>query len=337
MSLVFVTGATGFLGSHLCHKLDREGCHIRILTRPKSDVSALEGVAYTHLYGDITDRESIDRALRPAEDGSKVDCVFHVAGLVSYDSSDRQKMEDINVQGTKNVVDACLSAGVRKLVFVSSVVSVGVCMNRSDEPMNEDAKYNLGVYNLGYCETKRKAEDIVFEAGRTGRIDVVAICPSTIYGAGDALKDSRSTQLKVARGRFPIYTNGGVSIAGIDSTVDAIYQAYARQSCKNQRYIISGENITLHELFRMIASEAHVPPPSYRMPDFVVSIIGFFGELFGIRGFGREKSAVACRYWWYKCEKAQRELGYKPVRAIDAIRESVQWMREQGLLTNPSL
>src|SRR5690606_17288303 len=127
--------------------------------------------------------------------------------------------------------------------------------------------------NLGYFETKRKAEIIVRSAAEKKELDAVILNPSTIYGAGDAKKGSRRTQLKVAQGRLPFYTSGGVSIIAVKDVVDATYQAW-QTGKSGERYILSGENITIKNLFTLIAGAANVKPPSIYLPDPVVFALG---------------------------------------------------------------
>src|SRR5690606_38059941 len=154
---------------------------------------------------DVTDPQSVDSATRG------MDSVFHLAGLIAYTRSERAAMERVNVQGTRNVIDACRAAKVKKLVHLSSVVAIGASFD-GKTLLNEESEFNLGHLNLGYFETKRKAELHVVDAAKRGDFETVILNPGTIYGAGDAKKGSRKTQIKVAQGRFPFYPSGGVNV-----------------------------------------------------------------------------------------------------------------------------
>lgn len=328
MAKVLVTGASGFLGANLTRALSQQGHDVFALVRKSSDLSELEGIACTLVYGDVTDRASLDKAFAGKE------AIFHLAGLIAYKKADRQKMEIINVTGTQNVVDACLENNISRLIHMSSVVAVGASKD-GEKPLDENSPFNLHALDLGYFETKLKAEKIVMEAVRTRNLDAVALNPSTIYGPGDAKKGSRSTQVKVARGKFPFYTKGGVSIVHVEDAVAAIIQAWHRGR-SGERYILSGDNITIEQLFQMIAKAAQVPAPKILMPTFVLHVIGAIGDFLSLFGFSgslsRENAWTATMYHWFDSSKARRELDFKPRPAEIAISESVRWMKSQGII-----
>ncbi|WP_413289626.1 SDR family oxidoreductase [Bdellovibrio sp. HCB337] len=325
---VLVTGANGFLGSWLTRALLKQGHEVYALVRAQSDLSELEGVSCNYVYGDITDLDSLYKSF------TDIDTVFHTAGLIAYKKSDRAKMEKVNVFGTENVVDACLTKKVRRLVYISSVVAVGAGFS-PDQVLNEESPYNVKHLNLGYFETKRAAEKLVMEACQKKNLNCVILNPSTIYGAGDARKGSRGTQLKVAQGRFGFYTSGGVSIVALEDVVSAILAAWDKGR-SGERYILSGENITIEGLFRMIAEEAGVPAPRKKIPTWALFALGRLGdtmESLGMKGsLSTENAWTATLYHWFDSSKAQKELGFKPRPAREAIRNSVSWMKKNGLL-----
>lgn len=325
---VLVTGATGFLGSHLARKLIESGQTVRILARKSSGTSILEGLGIECAFGDINEVGSLTAATRD------VAAVFHAAGLVSYSRTARPAMERVNVEGTANIVRSCHENRIERLVHVSSVVTVGASFDGCTV-LNEDSEYTLGHLNLGYFETKRAAERLVLDAARHRRIDAVVVNPSTIYGAGDARKGSRRTQVKVAQGRYRSYPHGGVNVIAVEDVVDAIVRAW-EVGRTGERYIISGENLFIRDLFRLIAAEAGVRPPSVCIPTPVVKLLGRIGgllEQLGKPDMGNTESAIAATlFHWFDSAKARRELGLRPKPAQHAIAESVSWMRQAGLL-----
>jgi dihydroflavonol-4-reductase len=316
MAKILVTGANGFLGSWLVAELSKQGHQVKALVRAGSDLSELEGVACEHVHGDVTNKNSLDF--------SGIDAVFHLAGLIAYKKSERKKMELVNVVGTQNVVDACRQYKVPRLVHISSVVAVGAGFDKN-QILNEQSEYNIGHLNLGYFETKRQAELIV----KNSKLDTVILNPSTIYGSGDARKGSRGTQLKVAQGKFPFYTPGGVNVVAVEDVISGIISAW-KIGKTGERYILSSENITIKELFKMIAEEAGVKPPSVYLPKAVLHTLGFVGDLVG--GFSRENAWTATLYHWFDSSKAQSQLDFKPRPARFAIGNSVKWMKDKGLL-----
>lgn len=326
---VIVTGANGFLGSWLTRALVQEGHEVLALVRAQSDLSELEGAGCHYVYGDITELESLYKAF------DAVDTVFHLAGLIAYKKSDREKMELVNVTGTANVIEACLAKKVRKLVYLSSVTAVGAGYN-PEQVLNEDSPYNVEKLDLGYFETKRVAEKLVLKAFHEKNLDCVILNPSTIYGAGDARKGSRKTQLKVAQGEFKFYTSGGVSIVAIEDVVTAIISAW-KKGRAGERYILSGDNITIKELFEIIAKEAGVPAPVHKIPNAVLFSIGLVGDFMGRLGLkglpSTENAWTATLYHWFDNTKAKRELQFNPRPAREAIRNSVTWAKQNGLLS----
>jgi dihydroflavonol-4-reductase len=213
------------------------------------------------------------------------------------------------------------------------VVAIGASFD--GKPLNEDSPYNVKHLDLGYFETKHAAENIVREANQTGRVDAVMVNPGTIYGPGDAKKGSRGVQLKVARGKFPFYPPGGVNIVSVEDVVDCTIAAWKRGR-SGERYIVGGENLLIRDVFKMIASEAGVEPPSIPLPRPLIFTIGKVGDLLesiGKKGpLNTENAWTSVLYHWFDSSKAQRELGLSPKPASFAIAQSVKWIKENGLL-----
>lgn len=317
-----ITGANGFLGSHLCQKLIYEGLEVHALIRPNSDVSEIKDLKINYHKGDISNSESIFQAMK----NSDCDVVFHLAGYVGYKKSERELMEKVNVQGTQNIVTASLKHNLKKLIHVSSVVAVGAGFTKN-EILNEKSEYNIKHLDLGYFETKRKAEEIVIKQAQKGNLESIILCPSTIYGPADAKKGSRKTQLKVAQGKFKFYTSGGASIVSVEDVIEGLYQGMLKG--KNaERYILSGENILIKELFNKIAQFSHVNPPNVLMPNWVLHTVGAIGDQFGGRPISRENAWVATLFHWFDNSKAQREFGIKFKNADYSIQQSVEWVKE---------
>ncbi len=328
MAKVLVTGANGFLGSWVVRRLIQDGHQVFSLVRKSSDLSELEGIPTEYLYGDVTDVHSLLQAFQG------MDTVFHLAGLIAYKKSERAAMEKVNVEGTRNVIEACRATSVRRLVHLSSVVAVGASFD-SHHVLNEESPYNVGHLDLGYFETKREAELLVIEACRKNRLDAVILNPSTIYGPGDARKGSRKIQLKVARGKFKFYTPGGVNVVYVEDVVDGILSAW-KKGRTGERYILAGQNLSIKELFAMIAKEAGQKPPTLLLPSFVLHTLGIIGDFMSVLGLkgglSQENAWTSTMFHWFDSSKAQRELDFKPRPAEIAISQSVKWIKENGLL-----
>lgn len=325
---VLVTGANGFLGSWLTRALVNEGHEVSILVRPTSNLSELKGLDFKVRHGDVTDIFSLSEAC------VGMDAVFHLAGVIAYKKNQRTLMEKVNVEGTRNVVEVCKQQKIKRLVYLSSVTAIGASFS-PNEVLNEESEYRIHNLNLGYFETKKAAEDIVVEACKNNEIDAVILCPSTIYGAGDAKKGSRGVQVKVAQQKFKFYTSGGVSVVAVEDVIDGILKAW-KNGKKGERYILSGENLTIQQLFTMIANEAGVTPPKVKIPNFILHIIGTIGDLFEAMGLSSsissENAYTSTMYHWFDSSKAKKELGFNPRPAKEAIHSSVQWMKDNGIV-----
>ena len=326
---VLVTGATGFIGSWLTNHLTKHSGidSVRVLHRKNSDLSQIEHLSFEHCIGDVLDKNSLLKATK------SVDAVFHLAGIVAYKKSERQRMQEVNVNGTQNVVDACVENNVKRLVHISSVVAVGASFTPNS--LNENSPYNLEHLDLGYFQTKRAAEKIVHNAVLDNKLDGVILNPSTVYGPGDARKGSRKTQLSVAKGKFPFYTSGGVNVVGIEDVCQGIISAWQTGQC-GERYILAGENLLIKDLLTLIAKEAGVPPPFIPLPKPLTRAIGIVGdqlEKYGLKPpLTSETAWTSSLYHWFDATKAKSKLNFNPAPAQQAIAKSVEWMKNHGLL-----
>lgn len=325
---VLVTGATGFIGHHLVKMLAEEGHHVSILSRKPINNEEFPGLNIQVCIGDVTNSLS----LLNATEGQ--DRVYHLAGKIAYKSSERAEMEKVNVTGTQKVVDACVTQKTPALIYMSSVVAIGASFDGS--VLNENSPYNIDHLNLGYFQTKHRAEEIVKTAVSHNNLKAYILNPSTVYGAGDATKGSRSVQRKVAQGKFPFYTPGGVNVVHIDDVIYCLKHVVDKGR-PGERYIVAGENLLLKDVFKIIAESAGVKPPHIPLPKALIKILGVIGddvlEPLGLKGpMSRETAWTSTLYHWFSSEKAQKELGLKPTAAKIAIEESVQWMKQNGYL-----
>lgn len=325
---VLVTGANGFLGSWLTRRLCVEGHQVSILIRGSSDISEIKDLPVEKRFGDVTNVESLYASLRDQE------AVFHLAGHIAYRSSERELMETVNVRGTRNIVNVIKDLRIPELIYFSSVVAIGASFS-PDKILTEDSEFNLQALNLGYFETKRSAELYVREQAQKGGFRAVIVNPSTIYGGGDAKKGSRSVQIKVARGQFPFYPQGGVNVVAVEDVIEGIMSAW-KKAKSGERYILCGDNLTVQGLFQEIARAAGVKPPQWPLPFSILKAVGWLGDSLaplGLRGpISLENAWTSHLYHWFDCSKAKSELDFKPSSSSLAIEKSVRWMKDHGLL-----
>ncbi len=260
MSNVFVTGGTGLLGTHLILKLAEKGIRPKALFR-------------THIPAVIRDKADwvnadISDILRLEEELQGIEYVYHVAGLVSFYKKDKERMHKINVEGTANVVNACLSAGVKKLLHVSSVASLGRI--RDDDSINETMQWSPSTNNSEYAKSKFLGELEAWRGYAEG-IEVTVVNPSIIIGEhGDWTKGSMQIFESVYNG-FPWYTTGVTGYVDANDAAEAMI-ALMDADTAGERYILNGENISFQEAFNTIAHAFVVKPPSRKVTPLMAGL-----------------------------------------------------------------
>jgi dihydroflavonol-4-reductase len=324
-----VTGATGFVGAAVARALLREGWQVRALVRGGSDRSNLNHLALEIAVGDLTDRASLDGAL--------ADCgaVFHVAADYRLGAPDPSQLYRINVEGTRNVLLAARQAGVEKMVYTSSVATMGIPVDGS--PGDEQTPVGLAAMIGHYKRSKYLAEQVVLEAARDGAA-VVIVNPSTPVGPGD-VKPTPTGQLVLdaAAGRMPAYVDTGLNIVHVDDVAAGHLLAFHRGR-NGERYILGGQDMTLREILTHIAQLVGRKPPRIRLPYAAVLPIAYAAEAIArISGHsGRvtlEGVRMSRKRMFFSSAKAVRDLGYRWRAPVDAFEDAVRWFRERGLLS----
>lgn len=314
---VLVTGATGFLGSHLCLSLAADGAEVRALCRPSSDRSVLADADIEWVQGDVTDAER----MRAVVEGCAR--VYHLAG-VGLETAPPEAVRRVNVRGTENVVAAAHATGVDRLVFASTAGT-----RRADGVADEtDVAEPVGAYQ----ESKARAESAVDRAADRG-LDAVTVHPTSVFGPGDEAFTGRLLGL-ATNPAMVAYLPGGVSFVGVADVVDGIRAAMARGTT-GEHYILGGQNLGFAEALRVIAEEVDGSRPVVPVPGPVLRAGGHVAaladDLLGVRffPFGPEMARLATADLFYTSEKARRELGYtyRPFRAV--VGPAAAWYRDR--------
>ena len=321
-----VTGASGFIGSAVCRHLAQKGLLVRALHRPASDLSGLEGLRVERWVGDLFEPEGLARAA----DG--VRWVFHVAAVAEYWRQRPAQVIRGAVEGTRNVVQACLQAGVERLILTSSLAALGVPVH--GELLTESNVFNLPVKRSPYGYAKRQAELEALQAAGES-LQVVVVNPSIVLGAGDVHQISGSLVIQAARGRTFLYTRGGTNIVHVDD-VAAGHLAAAERGRPGERYLLGGENLTYLQLFTLLANVVGGRPPWLLLPDWAIeptaSIIDLVRRVAPLMLEGNQLRLSRQRLY---CDtsKASRELGLTRTRpARQAIVEAFAWYRARGVV-----
>jgi dihydroflavonol-4-reductase len=326
MKTVLVTGSTGFIGSNLVAELIRRGFSVRALYRMTSDTGMLNGLDVEHVHGDLLDSASLRRAMIGC------DTVFHTAAVVSFWKGRKEEQFRVNIEGCRNIVEACLNSGIGTLVHTSSVAAIGY---RTDGGISdEETAYNWG-NSIVYRYTKHLAELEILQGVERG-LRAIIVNPSIVIGPGDRNMHGGRLIIDVKRGRIPAFTSGGANIVGVRDVIDGHIRA-ADRGKPGERYILSGSNYTHRDLLRLIAERVHGRSPFIKIPSQLVT---YTGNIFDILGriikreppLTSELAANIIHYNWYSCEKAVRELGYHPSPVEQAITEAYEWYRQHALV-----
>lgn len=322
--LAFVTGATGFLGSHVARILAEQGAELRLLVRPTSNLKNLEGLKAETATGDLCDAASLEKAMAGCE------VVFHVAADYRLWVRDPAEMYRSNVEGTKAILEAARKNSVRCVVYTSSVATVGFTGN--GHPADEDSPVSLADMIGHYKRSKFMAEQIALEAGRGG-MRVVTVNPTTPIGEQD-VKPTPTGRIIVdfLKRKFPAYVETGLNL--VDARECARGHIAALEKGKSgERYILGGENLTLKQILDKLGVISGLPSPKVKLPYFVAYAAGAVDQTVQGRLLGREPRAtietvrMGKKKMWASSGKAERDLGWKTVPVDDALSRAVAWFR----------
>ena len=329
--LAFVTGATGFLGSHVARALAEQGAQLRLLVRPTSDLRNISDLNADRVEGDLRDSVSIEKAM------AGCDTVFHVAADYRLWVRDPQEMYRSNVEGTRSLLAAAQKQGVRRVVYTSSVATMGFTANGSSSGNIADENSPVSLEDMigHYKRSKFMAELVAFEAARAG-VDVVVVNPTTPVGERD-IKPTPSGRIivDILKRKFPAYVETGLNL--VDATECARGHVQALEKGRSgQRYILGGENLTLKQILDRLAAITGLRSPTVKLPYVFAFATGVVDEMVNGRLRGREPRAtidavrMGRKMMFVNSTKAEQELGWRTVPVDGALRRAVEWFRGNG-------
>ncbi len=324
---ILVTGATGFTGGHLCRRLTGEGYSVRALVRNLNRCNGLHLCGVDLIRGDLQDPQSLKEATK------EIDVVYHVAALYRPENVSKKELWATNVEGTKNILDAALNAGVRRFVHCSTI---GVHGDIKNGPANEETPYAPGDH---YQESKTEGERVVLQYMAEDRLPIVIFRPGGIYGP----RDLRFLKLinAINRRRFVMLGSGNViyQMVYIDDLIDGIILCGTQDQAIGNVYILTGEDpVTLNQLVRTIADCLGVPAPRFHFPVSPVYLAGFACELIckplGINPpLYRRRVDFFRKTRFFDISKAKGDLKFQPKTDLHTgIRLTADWYRKHGLL-----
>jgi dihydroflavonol-4-reductase len=320
MAKTLVTGASGFLGSHLARALAARGDELRLLARRTADLGHLDEVEFERATGDITDRRAVNRAM----DG--VDRVFHVAGRTSLRRRDRQGVFNANLRGAVTVFESALEAGVSRVVHTSTVGAIGVAAPR--KTADETTPFEIGHLGLAYVNSKHEAELEAFRLATHG-LPVVIVNPTFVLGPQAPTGTSMRLVRRFLLGQIPAYVDGGLNIVDVRDVATGHLLADEKGEV-GERYILGGRNFTLDRLFADLSRISGVAPPPVKLPArAAVAGANAAAATHLPIGVDAEEVLSASLWWTYRNTKAKRELGFAPRPHEETLEEAVAWQREQ--------
>ena len=325
---VLVTGATGFIGGNLARELWRRGDDVRALVRPGSNRLTIEDTGIVPVEGDILDRPSVDQAVQGCE------AVFHAAAAYTFWSRDPAGVSRTNVEGTVNVLDAARQAGVSRIVYTSTVSTVGLPKEGlGDEDTPLDPKTLHGHYKRSKLQAEQEALAMAAEG-----MPVVVVNPTAPVGPWD-VKPTPTGRivLDFLRRRVPAYLKTGMNLVDVADVVEGHILALEKGK-PGERYILGNRNLSLKEIFDILSSLTGLSAPRIRAPYWLVVGVGYADRFFEGTLLRREpaipvEGVLASRVPAYvSCEKAVRELG-QPQRPVEsALKQAVEWFAANGYL-----
>ena len=320
-----LTGATGLIGANLVRTLLRAGQRPRVLLTPGSDARSLGGLDLERVSGDVRDAHSLAKAM------TGVQRVFHAAGHVRFDQAGRLLLMTINVEGTRQVLQAARSAGVRRLVHVSSSVTIG--HGTLDRPATEEAApLEPGT---PYAESKRAAEELAL--GDWGDLQVVVCNPTFVVGAYGTGATSAEVVRPVASGVVKAYPPGGANFVNADDVAEGLVLVM-RAGRPRTRYILGGENLTLEHLLGELAAITGLPRPRMKVPRLLSLAVAAVSETVEGRFLHRhpsvplEAARMSTSQMAFDTTRARDELGYAPRPAAEALEASARWFVDRGMV-----
>jgi dihydroflavonol-4-reductase len=320
-----VTGATGCVGANVVAALVERGHAVRAMHRPTSTLQALDGLDVERVVGDLLDPASLARAMVGC------DVVFHVAAVSDYWRTPAGVIYRVNVEGTRNVVEAALRAGIERLVYTSSVGALGVPPD--GRLLDERGAFNLPPGRFPYGHSKHLAEGVVREAAAQG-LDAVVVNPAAVIGPRDVNWIGGSLLREVQRGTAWFAPPGGTCwAAATDAGVGHVLAAERGQTGK--RYLLGGENLTHRETVEVVAEVVGGRLPAGVLPRALMGPLAAFAALLGRvlhLPFSAEQVWLSAREIYCDDSRAVRELGYTQTPFRVAVEQAHDWYRRRGML-----
>ena len=327
---ILVTGASGFVGSAVARKLVEAGFSVRALVRGTSPRAHLAGLGLDFFEGDLRDRKSVERAI------AGMRYAFHVAADYRLWARDPSEIFASNVEGTRNLMEEAMRAGVERVIYTSSVATIALRTDgmAADEtsPLREDQ--GIGAYKRSKIAAERLVEAMVAERG----LAAVIVNPSTPIGPGDVRPTPTGRIIiEAAKGRIPAFIDTGLNLVHVDDVASG-HLAALRHGKIGERYILGGQDVLFSQMLRDIAGLVGRRPARVRLPWRALIPVAFVAEavanVTGREPFATLDGVYMAKYrMFFASTKAEQELGYRSRRYAEGIDDAVRWFRDAGYLS----
>ena len=323
----FLTGATGFVGSAVARLLLSKGHSLRVLSRPHNNRSNLQGLDVEVVEGDLTNPETYRDALKGCRN------LFHVAADYRIWVPDAAEMNRVNIDGTRALMLASIDAGIERVVYTSSVATLG--LHKDGTPAREDSPVSFSDMVGTYKQSKYLAEEEVLRLIAHHKLPAVIVNPSTPIGPRD-IKPTPTGRIIVdaVKGRIPAYVDTGLNIAHVDDVANGHWLAFERGKI-GERYILGGSNMALSEILALIAANVGRPAPKIKLPRAAIYPIAFSMEIAArLTGWDpivtRDALRMSKKKMYFSSAKAEQALAYHSRPAPEAIADAIAWFKAEG-------
>lgn len=326
---VVVTGAAGFIGSAVTRELLGRGSRVVALVQPDGDTRNLDGLDVEQIIVDLRDADGVAKAVNGAR------TVFHLAALYRFWAADPQSFYEVNVVGTRNLLEAAGDAGVGRVVYTSTVGTLGLRGATAGAPVDETSHAQVDHLFGLYKQSKYVAEHEVLRAAAQG-LPVVLVQPTTPVGPGDrAPTPTGRTVLEFLNGRFPAYVDTTLNIVDVDDVAHGHLLAAERGSI-GRSYILGGENLSLQQILASLADTTGLSAPTRKVPNWLAVVAATISDVVEGRVLRREPSIpleaakMSTTQMSFDDARARRELGYQSRPAGAALARAAHWFAEAG-------
>ena len=323
-----VTGATGFVGSAVVRCLLNAGHQVRVMVRAQSALTNIQDLDVEIIKADLAQADTLPNLVQGC------DTLFHVAADYRLWVRDSDVLYRVNVEGTKNLMQAALNAGVGKIVYTSSVATLG--LNNDGIPANEDTPVSFSNMVGHYKRSKYLAEQAVQQLIKEQQLPAIIVNPSTPIGPRDIRPTPTGRMvLDAACGRMPAYVDTGLNVVHVDDVAEGHLLAL-QQGEVGERYILGGQDMTLQQIFALIAEITGRPAPKVKLPHNLVLPVAYLSEAWAWLIKGPEPRAtvdgvrMSKKLMYFSSDKARRALGYAPRPAREALADAVDWFLEHN-------